>query len=308
MIYINPFRGQGKLFLKHNKLIFMILQEILDDFLLLEQELNAKMAGLIDPIQRSKTAQIIISKALKKIRSAILEKKFRYIKDEIIFFKEILPKFLSLSYYFKTLHDMETHKPVCSDKDLIIYWEKQLDDLKCFFKNHEEFYIYVRSENSDSDHVYFVRDEFDRLESHCSFDNTIDNRVSTKYSNLTAKIMANDKICEYIKLELSILNNTHQVKIQEKKASSENIKITWTNSKIALIELLHALYEDKAFNNGDVTITQVIAFFECNFNISLGHHSGTFSELIQRNCPTKYLENLIQKLKNKINSTLEKLL
>ena len=286
----------------------MNLQEIQADYLILEQELNANNEGFTKPIQRLKTAQIIISKTLKKNLSAILEKKFQNTEEEIIFFKEILPKFLSQSFFFKTLHDIETHKPVCSDEDLKIYWNKQLDDLNCFFKKHEEFYHYVRSENTDSDYVYFVRDEYDTLESHCSFHNTIDNRVSTEHSNLVAKIISNDKICEYVKSELAKLNNAIHFHSQEKKENSENIKIEWSKSKSALVELIHALFEDKAFNNGDITITQLIAFFECNFNISLGHHSGTFSELIQRNSPTKYLENLIQKLKNKINSTLEKLL
>ena len=286
----------------------MILQEIQDDYLILKQELKIIIDEFNSPIHLAKKANIIISHALKKIRSNILEKKFQNTADEITFFKEILPKFLSKHFYFQTLHNMVSHKPVGSDKDLVIYWEKQLDSLNSFFKTNEEFYFYVRSESSISDQVYFLRDESDTIETHCSFGNSIDNRVSTKYSILIANIISNDKICEYIKSELSMLNRTSHILSQEKKASVVNIKIKWTKSKSALIELLHALFEDKAFNNGDITISQMMSFFEYNFNISLGHHSGTFSELIQRNIPTKYLENLVQKLKNKINSTLEKLL
>ena len=48
----------------------MILHEILDDFLLLEQELNANTVGFTKPIQRLKTAHTIISKALKKNSSS----------------------------------------------------------------------------------------------------------------------------------------------------------------------------------------------------------------------------------------------
>ena len=218
----------------------MILQEIQDDYLILKQELKIMIDEFKSPIHLSKKANIIISHALKKIRSNILQKKFQNTEDEIVFFKEILPKFLSQHFYFQTLHDMETHKPVCSDKDLIIYWEKQLDYLKSFFKKHEEFYIYVRSESSISDQVYFLRDESDTIETHCSFGNSIDNRVSTKYSILIANIISNDKICEYIKSELAKLNNACQIPIPDKKADIENLKLIWTDPKISLVEVMYA--------------------------------------------------------------------
>jgi len=278
----------------------MNLQEIQADYLILEQELNANNEGFTKPIQRLKTAQTIISKALKIIRSAILEKKFQNIKEEIIFFKEILPKFLSLLYFAKTLRDMETHKPVCSDKDLIIYWEKQLDDLKCFFKNHEEFYIYVRSENTDSDHVYFVRSEIDTLESHCSFHNTIDNRVSTEHSNLVAKIISNDKICEYIKSELSFLNNPIQIPIQEIRASTGNSKLIWTGSKAALAEVLFGLIGLNVFNDGNASNKQVFEEFGLLLHIDLEQHPRMLVDIKGRKTEKPRFVNKIQAVINNL--------
>ena len=99
---------------------------------------------------------------------------------------------------------METHKPVCSDKDLIIYWEKQLDDLKCFFKNHEEFYIYDRSENRVIS--FFLPTELTRKERALitwSLHESNLNRAGTLFLQVNAIVSPNDKIKRYQVLKVS---------------------------------------------------------------------------------------------------------
>ena len=48
----------------------------------------------------------------------------------------------------------------------------------------------------------------------------------------------------------------------EKSPRKPNVKLTWTGSKVALIELIYALHTEGVFNNGAADLKNIAEYFE----------------------------------------------
>ena len=81
--------------------------------------------------------------------------------DEICFFKEIKPKFVSKLIYHLSVFNIETNKPNGGIKVKRKYYQNELDKLKRYFDNNLEFYRYYRTHSNYLDHKYFVRGKQD---------------------------------------------------------------------------------------------------------------------------------------------------
>jgi hypothetical protein len=75
----------------------------------------------------------------------------------------------------------------------------------------------------------------------------------------------------------------------------ENLRITWTYSKIGLVELIYALRELSVFNHGKAELKAITNCFEYMFSIDLGNISSSFQEILERK---KSYTNITDKLRN----------
>lgn len=173
------------------------------------------------------------------------------------------------------------------------YFNTELKKLKRFFDNNLEFYKYYRTNNTFIDNQLFVRGKYDiKLNLDTIYFET-DHSFSTIADYKVAKILANDLIQVYLEDQL---NNKHY-----KKANSKS-PLSWTGSKIALTELIYALYAQGVFNNGNTDIKLIAKTFESTFNIDLGDFYHTFMELKARKINrTKFLDNLRDALIKKMD-------
>lgn len=110
--------------------------------------------------------------------------------------------------------------------------------------------------------------------------------------------MANDMLEVYLKNELIKLDRTKPNIAHF--ANTPKVKLTWTDNKSALIELIYALYYNASFNNGKADIIEISRYFEIVFNIDLGDVYRTFLELKNRNARTKFISNLNDILQKKM--------
>jgi hypothetical protein len=78
-------------------------------------------------------------------------------------------------------------------------------------------------------------------------------------------------------------------------------RMTWTGSKIDLVELIYAWEEIGCFNHGNVNIKELVAYIEVIFNIDLGDYYGTFREMRNRVNQTAFLDKLIKVLKDRMD-------
>jgi hypothetical protein len=108
---------------------------------------------------------------------------------------------------------------------------------------------------------------------------------------------------KYIYGELAKMEEVKEVNI----INSLKVKLTWTVSKVFLIELIYALYLFGAFNHGKATLKEIILYFENIFNIDLGANpSKAYFEMRGRKQRTSFLERLREILNNKMDEDDDK--
>lgn len=274
--------------------------------LLLELDDQLKFIDLEqdDPIKAAQLCIDVCLKALTKLRGIIHKHKFKAQNEEIRFFKETKPKFLSPLIYHLKVFKIESRKPNGGDKIRKKYLLNELDKLKHYFDSNLDFYRYYRTQRNYLDHKYFLRGKYDIRLTVDSFFFEADERFCTSHDFKVAKILAHDRLQVYLEEELSNLDRKENSMITQ---DASKVKLYWTESKTALIELIYALHSHGAFENGRADIKDIAASFQNLFGIELGDYYRTFLELRMRKTGrTKFLHTLIQSLSKKMDEAEEK--
>jgi hypothetical protein len=202
----------------------------------LNEQLNFINIEIDNIIERCEKAIEIILKTVDTLKKLIQKKRFKTQQEEILFFKEIKPQLTSKLIYYNKIYKIETKKPHGGRRIVKKYYRDELQKLKYFFDSELEFYKYYRTGSSYLDHKYFIRGSFDIKLSLDSLYFESDPKFVTLHSYKVAKILAHDLLEVYIEDKLIELNFSEKEKSQLKP----NIKLNWTSSKVALIELIYA--------------------------------------------------------------------
>ena len=248
--------------------------------------------------------------AINQLRDDLQQKPLVSQNDEISFFKEIKPKFISKLIYHLSVFNIETNKPNGGIKVRRKYYQNELDKLKRYFDNNLEFYRYYRTHSNYLDHKYFVRGKQDIRLTLDSFFFETDPNFSTSHDFKVSNILANDLLNVYLedelnKLDMRDLNNGRSQ--QGRLAGEPKGKLTWTDSKVALIELMYALQARGVFNNGIADLKEIAAFFEDTFGIEVGQYHRTFLEIrIRKTGRTKFLDSLRDSLTRRMDEADDK--
>lgn len=244
-----------------------------------------------------KAIEIVLRKT-EEVKNFVLETGFNNNEEEIHFFKNIKPVFVARLIYYNSIYKIETKKPYGA-KSIKKYLNKELKKLKRYFDNHLDFYKYYRTNNTSLDDKLFLRGNHDiKLCLDTGYFQS-DLTFSTSHDYNVAKIIANDLIQVYLEDQLY-------------NASQGNKLITpptlnWTGSKVAMIELIYALYYQGVFDNGNADIRLIAKYFENSFNVDLGNFYQTYLELRTRKLnPTKFLDALRETLIKKMDEQDEK--
>lgn len=258
------------------------------------KDLNAH----IDFINRSKTNIIDIAEeilmetdaAVRNLKNLLSKYKFADWRDEINFFKITKPKFVCIYIYYSRILAIESSKPYADPSVLISYYEKERSNLMFFYEENRDFISYYRRDASYLDKKYFVRFKFDfKLKLSPEFYN-YDQDFSTSHDHHVSQILANDLLDQYL---ASKINSDLTI---EKKVF-QNSPLEWTAPKVALTELLFALYQTKCFNAGQRELSDVFRWAETALNINLGNYHKTFSEIkLRKNHRTRFLDLIQQNM------------
>lgn len=257
-----------------------------------------------DPINCAQLSIDVCRRAVEKLKTIILKHKFKTQNEEIRFFKETKPKFLAPLIYHLKVYKIESRKPNGSNEIRKRYLLNELEKLKHYFDSNLDFYRYYRTQSNYLDHKYFLRGKYDIRLTVDSFFFEADERFSTSHDFKVAKILAHDRLQVYLEEELSNLDRKETNMITQ---DTPKVKLYWTESKTALIELIYALHSHGAFENGRADIKDIAASFEHLFGVELGDYYRTFLELRMRKTGrTKFLHSLIQSLTKKMDEAEEK--
>ena len=182
----------------------------------------------------------------------------------------------------------------------------ELDNLNRFFDNNLEFYQYYRTGATFLDEKYFLRGKYDIRLSLDTFFFASDLEFNTSHDYRISKILANDLLEIYLKEQLAILDRKEIM--TAKTQATPKVKLTWTDSKSSLIELLYALHYQGSFNNGNADIKEIANYFEVIFNIDLGDVYRSWYSIRSRKMETTiFLDSLKTILQKKIEQEEDKI-
>jgi len=250
--------------------------------------------------KKSLKATSLLEKGFNELKVYISEYTFKTEAEEIKFFKELKPQIFSKLIYYSTIYKIEMNRPTGSDQVQKTYTLKQLDRLKVFFDNNIDFYRYYRTGSTDLDKQYFLRGKPDILLNLDSFYFERDSNFFTGFDSKVARILANDMLSVYLNAELSKLEDP--LTNQCEPANFPRVKETWTDSKVALVELIYAIYSTGSINNGNSDLKSLGSYFENVFNIELGDIYRTYLEIRGRKGnKVQYLDELRKRLIARMN-------
>ncbi len=263
-----------------------------------EQQLRLIHSRIHDPISYCIESIQVAANALERLKAFTVQYKFANEKEEIEFFRDIKPSFTSKLIYYNEVYNIEASKPSGTVKMARKHYKFEIAKLNSFFANNLEFCRYYRSGRTDMDTIYFLRKK-SMLGG--IFVNTYfqtDHRFCTSHDYTLACLLANEEIGRY--LEECLNKQSTSQSCREKP----EVSVTWTGSKVALVELIYALHSDGVFNNSSVALKDLVLLFEQNFNISLGQYHKTFLEIRERKSErARFLSTLKEKLIARMDRT-----
>ena len=261
-------------------------------------EINSSESNII---QRLKLSSSAILQFLLRLKEFVTTYKFIDKTDEINFFKNIKPKFLSKLIYYRNAFEIQSRLPFGAATNRKKFLLKELNKISQYQKDNKEFISYYRADSVVFDDVYFIRNEpdswlilnFDSYETDLNFTTFYDLKIS--------KIIAFELLSEFIKAAISKTEVGDELK---KEYNPDISKLKWTASKVSLIELLYALQSSGSFNNGSINLKNLADTFEGLFHIDLGNYYRTFQEIrIRKESRTTFLDQLKERLTQRMDES-----
>ncbi|MBX2950067.1 MAG: RteC domain-containing protein [Crocinitomicaceae bacterium] len=278
----------------------MWYRDLLKEF---EKTLTDFSIEIDDILKLSETCTQYCEVMLSKLRKTFLHVNNLEEANEIIFFKNIKPLFVSRLIYFICVYNIETNRPNGSIKFKRKYLQLELAKIKNYFDDNLEFYRYYRTGSTYLDHKYFVRGKQDIRLNIDTYVYETDPEFSTSHDFKISTILANDLLQVYLENELNKLDFQT---IEKNNNTVPKNAIRWTGSKVALIELMYALHTSGQFNNGQADVKAIAAYFEKTFDIELGNYYRVYLEMKIRQNSTKFLDALATSLEKRMEEEDEK--
>lgn len=265
----------------------------------LNEFLQKKETELIDFVQDVPPIVSELEQGLAKLREIVCNYIFPSAGSEIQFFKEIKPKLFSKLLFLQKIYQLKLNEPILGYSILKSYWESVLEQIRIFYSKNIEFIQYYRSGKCYLDGYYFVRGKNEmRLTIDCYYFER-DFKFSTCFDFKVSQILANDMIASFVNYELTKINqDSSNTNISFGRQSKEQ----WTETKVALAELIYGIYLARSVNAGNVDIKNLASIFSKAFNIDLSDIYHTFLEMRGRKGNrTIYLSKLIEALNKRMD-------
>jgi len=258
------------------------------------------------PAPFKKKTSLIISRAadcIQEINKHLKAYRFEDEASEIDYFKNLLPQIYAQHYIYLRLHQMDAEKPILDDKlqQFILKKRQQMDD---FLESHQDFYKYYLDESTHLDARYFVRqrDHHNCLE---FFMPIMDYDCLTPYSVKVAMFLAFEFVKEYIDgILLKLKENAglpDMPYIEQRNLRQK--KVVWTGKQVAAVELVAAMYANKCFNDGKISLTQLISYFEDVWGFPMPNALRTIQDIVRRKGSTCLQ---LEEMKDDLEAYLEK--
>lgn len=269
-----------------------------------EEQLNFIHLETDDPLKEAELSIQVIVNALSQLKKQMNKYKFRTQSEEIKFFKYTKPQFVSKLIFHISIYNIHSRMPKGGEKIVRKYLHHELQNLRRYFDNNLDFYKYYRTGSNYLDHKYFIRGKYDIRLTLDTFYFETDPSFSTSHDYKVAQIIANVLLQVYLEDAISSLERKN---INMVTQDFHKVKLYWTESKIALIELIYALHSQGAIDNGKAVIKNIAAFFKHLFGIELGDYYRTFLEIrVRKTGRPKFIDSLKKSLIKRMDEADDK--
>ena len=258
--------------------------------LVTENEMKNEIQEIEETFLNKDTAYLEVIKycrnILEKYRKEIYLDGFPDTPAEILFFKIQKQIPLTCLAYYSNLYSYLNNLPKGGKKFQESFIELEINRLNNFFLNESEFSRYMELNQNHLDEFYFTRKFNFNLASKTYLFYT-DPNYNTSHDLVLAELNANKLYLKFLQQQFNNMNNSIEVNF------SSTTKLQWTESKAALIELIYALHEQKAFNGVKVDLKDIASFFQNVYEFDKADVYRTFTELKSRKkSQTQFLDEL----------------
>jgi len=211
-------------------------------------------------------------------------------REEILFFKILKPQLFWQLIYHNQVYKIEKCIPDGGHKAIKAYYKIELAKIMEYFNENKDFYRYYRTNNVSLDSFYFKRGNHDIAFMGDCFAFEFDEQYSTPYSFKISKILANERIVEYLEEKIKALDQN--IEFHSRK-NGQSLPMQWSLSKAALVELIYALEGVSAFNEGKIQIKTIAYNFGLLFNTEIGDPYRIFAQIRDRKLSgSKFIDRL----------------
>lgn len=263
----------------------------------MEQSLNDIANESSNELQKAERCGRTINEVLLRLKEFIASYEFLNEEEEIQFFKIYKPQLFHELIYYSELTYIESKRPIGKTETVKSYYHQVIDQIQEFFARNHQLYIYHQLDRTDQDELLFRRNSKPiSLIPDYSLD--FDPTFSTVNSSKLAKIMAYERLIEYIRQRIT------QLEMGFEHPPESKSRHRWTDSKSALIELAYALHSRGAVNHGKSDVKLIIKIMESLFNVEVGNFYRTFQSMrIRKKNRTIFLDSLKDSLEKRMDET-----
>ncbi|MGI9580122.1 RteC domain-containing protein [Chryseobacterium sp. RRHN12] len=267
----------GKLFRKKVDRLWSDLMSSIDQINRSENEI----------IHRAEEILMETDVAIRQLKTILKQYQFADWNEEIYFFKNTKPQFVALYIYYSKILSIEASKPFADPAALKSYFEQERSNLLYFYSEQKDFINYYRRKSTFLDKKYFTRFRFDFKLKLSPELYSYDEEFSTSHDHLISQIIANDLLDQYLtnKINSGDCTDTDVTQVRN---------LEWTAPKVALTELLYALYQSNCFNGGHADLAEIFRWAENSLKINLGNYHKTLSEIRLRKADRSKFISLIR--------------
>lgn len=257
----------------------------------------------VDPVKCLSAALSEISAVLFQLREKVLSLPFPTSEIEILFFKTIKPKFVTLKIFHFELYGLDMNRPSGSKDVLILHYNKELGFIERFFSLHAPLYDYYRTGRTEMDHLYFVRSaEIPSVMIPEMPEN--DPLYGTPMDYLFAKFMAFEQLRAEIVHRIGLLDGS----VEDGLTSAlPELSLKWTGKIVNLGELIYGLYYTGQLNHGNAQLSEITALFERMFSVKIRDVHHTFGEIRERkvSSPSKFIDSMAMAIRDRVEEDLK---
>jgi len=195
----------------------------------------------------------LIREAIDQIKQKIKTYQFAKEEEEIDFFKNTLPLFLSQFIYYSEKAAIACSERIGTEKSRVEYLDLLFQKIDYFFKANEEFFNYCRFDNTKFDRYYFLRNSY-LYNEHLDLPVFLmDSSFCTIYSWKLATIIAYSRLEKEIRFNFQGKKELADSNFNDTD-SDDITKCVWTDPKMGLVELIYSFQQQGSFNNGKADI------------------------------------------------------